>query len=305
MLNSFMKKARILIVDDQESNIALLESVLERNGYADLESTTDPRQVVGLLEKYQPDLILLDLLMPHLDGFAVMKKLQVLIPAEDFLPILVLTADITPETKLRALAAGAHDFLTKPFDVGEVTLRIRNLLETRQLHLEQKNQNRILEEKVQERTAELRQRVEDLALINSLNVAINRGDDIQEIIVTLSNELHRVFDCIGTITAFPGADNKTMRIRQLGSMLIIPLISGTETYGLLEMVRREQSSEAELLRIQDIAGHLAAAIGRKLAEERISKSLREKEMRGTVVMEHEAGIRVSFEFSNDLYKARV
>jgi PleD family two-component response regulator len=136
MLNSFMKKARILIVDDQESNIALLESVLERNGYADLKSTIDPRQVVGLLEKYQPDLILLDLLMPHLDGFAVMEQLRVLIPAEDFLPVLVLTADITPETKLRALAAGAYDFLTKPFDVGEVTLRIRNLLETRQLHLE-------------------------------------------------------------------------------------------------------------------------------------------------------------------------
>jgi two-component sensor histidine kinase len=131
---------------------------------------------------------------------------------------------------------------------------------------------------VRERTAELRQRVEDLALINSLNVAINRGDGIQEIIVTLSDELHRIFDCIGTITAFPTPDNKPMSIRQMGSMLIIPLISGTETYGLLEMVRREQSSEAEVLRIQDIAGHLAAAIGRKLAEERIRKTLREKEM---------------------------
>ena len=166
MLNSTLKNARILIIDDQESNIALLESVLAREGYIDLKSTTDPRQVSAIFESFQPDLILLDLRMPHLDGFAVMELLRERILAEEYLPILVLTADITPETKLRALSVGARDFLTKPFDVAEVSLRIRNLLETRYLHLQQKNQNQILEQKIQERTVELHQRADDLALIS-------------------------------------------------------------------------------------------------------------------------------------------
>ena len=215
MLNSSLKDARILIVDDQESNIALLEDVLGRYGYADLKSTTDSRQVVAMVEEYHPDLILLDLLMPHLDGFAVMEMLRARVPRDDFLPILVLTADITPEIRLRALASGASDFLTKPFDLSEVSLRIGNLLETRNLHLRLKDQNRILEETVLERTSELRQRVDDLALINSLTVAINNGEDLRRIVGMMSEELHRMFDCIGTMTALPEPGNERMRIQQM------------------------------------------------------------------------------------------
>ncbi|HEX4835940.1 MAG TPA: HD domain-containing phosphohydrolase [bacterium] len=131
------KNARILIVDDQEANVRLLEGILKRAaGYHALRSTTDPREVMSLYVEFQPDLILLDLHMPHVDGFGVMDQLKEIVPEDVFLPILVLTADVTPEAKQRALASGAKDFLAKPFDPTEVLLRIKNLLETRTLHLE-------------------------------------------------------------------------------------------------------------------------------------------------------------------------
>jgi len=147
------KNAKILIVDDQESNLAVLEKLLKKKGYENFKSLTDPRRVVPTFQEWQPDLILLDLMMPNMDGFAVMEALKPLIPAEDYLPILVLTADAFAETKQRALSSGAMDFLSKPFDVVEVMLRIENLLQTRSLHLQLKNQNVILDEKVRERTA--------------------------------------------------------------------------------------------------------------------------------------------------------
>src|SRR5712691_3903915 len=136
MLEETLNRARILIVDDELSNVRLLERLLDRAGYTHLKSTTDPRQILPLFSEFTPDLILLDLNMPRLDGFAVMEQLQPLIPTGTYLPILVLTADVTPEAKGRALGAGAKDFVTKPFDMTEVLLRIKNLLETRFLHLE-------------------------------------------------------------------------------------------------------------------------------------------------------------------------
>ncbi|MBA4380494.1 MAG: hypothetical protein C0393_07465, partial [Anaerolinea sp.] len=155
MLDKSLKNANILIVDDQESNIDLLVGLLEKKGYGNLKSTTDARQVVALFNEFQPDLILLDLMMPHLDGFQVMEQLKPLIPPDTYLPILVLTADITPDAKQRALANGARDFLTKPLDMTEVALRIKNLLEARYLHLQLQNQNQILDERVRQRTAQL------------------------------------------------------------------------------------------------------------------------------------------------------
>jgi putative two-component system response regulator len=155
MWDATLKNAQILIVDDQEANVRLLERILQKAGYANLRSTTDPREVLSLYGDSPPDLILLDLKMPHLDGLGVMKQLAPQIPPGTYLPILVLTADITPEAKQRALSGGARDFLTKPFDTTEVILRIKNLLETRFLHLELQNQNQTLEQKVRERTREL------------------------------------------------------------------------------------------------------------------------------------------------------
>jgi signal transduction histidine kinase len=133
---TILPAARILVVDDEEANVDLLEQVLARAGYTRVTGVTDPRRVLPLFQAEPPDLVLLDLLMPHLDGFAVMEQIRPQVPADAFLPILVLTADATTETKRRALGVGATDFLTKPFDQVELLLRINNLLRTRTLHLQ-------------------------------------------------------------------------------------------------------------------------------------------------------------------------
>lgn len=158
MIDPSLKEANILIVDDQEANIDVLDGFLEMQGYVNIKTVTDPREVVPLLGSFQPDLILLDLTMPYMSGFEVMEKLNKLIPNDTFLPILVLTADITTEAKIRALSGGASDFLTKPFDLIEVGLRIKNLLYTSYLQQQLQNQNKILDEKVKKRTSELEQK---------------------------------------------------------------------------------------------------------------------------------------------------
>jgi PAS domain S-box-containing protein len=146
--------ANILIVDDQEINVALLEQMLGEAGYTRVTSTTNPREVCALHRKNRYDLILLDLQMPGMDGFQVMGGLKT---NEDdgYLPVLVLTAQ--PGHKLRALQAGARDFISKPFDVVEVKARIHNLLEVRLLYKELESYSKVLEHTVQERTAELRE----------------------------------------------------------------------------------------------------------------------------------------------------
>lgn len=126
--------AVVLVVDDEEANVDLLEQMLAGAGYASVIGTIDARRALPLFRQHQPDLVLLDLLMPHLDGFAVLEQIRAELNADDYLPVLVLTADATRQTKERALAAGARDFLTKPFERVELLLRIGNLLETRRLH---------------------------------------------------------------------------------------------------------------------------------------------------------------------------
>ena len=175
MLDATLTAARILIVDDQPSNVLLLEGILHEEDYTGCRSVTDSRQVLPVFLEYRPDLILLDLQMPYLDGFEIMKQLRGRAPTGDFLPILVLTADITPETKRRALAGGATDFLTKPFDAIEVILRIRNLLQTRMLHLQLEGQNQLLEQKVRERTAELEETQNEI--LERLALAAEYRDD--------------------------------------------------------------------------------------------------------------------------------
>ncbi len=147
--------ASILIVDDEELNIRLLERMLQAGGFTKLQSTQDSRQVMSLMESFQPDLVLLDLNMPHLDGFAVLEQITPTVPEDQFLPVLMLTADATAAARDRALAGGAHDFLTKPFDHTEVLLRIANLLKMRSLQAQLARHNAQLEGLVQERTAHL------------------------------------------------------------------------------------------------------------------------------------------------------
>jgi putative two-component system response regulator len=170
------KPARILIIDDQAQNIALLRRILERAGYESIASTTNPAEALALKETFQPDLVVLDLHMgENKDGFQVLEELVANPHGADHLPVLMITADDSAEVKRRALALGAKDFVGKPFDSAEVLLRIRNLLETRFLYQTLRDQNSELEQKVADRTKELEE--SRLEVLERLAVAVEFRDD--------------------------------------------------------------------------------------------------------------------------------
>lgn len=146
---------KILVVDDDRTSVSLLEQLLQRGGYFHVMSVTDSKSAVETCLSFNPDLLLLDLIMPDVDGFAILEALRA-DGAEDFLPIVVLTGDTTEESKARALEAGATDFLVKPVSQTEALLRIRNLLEMRRLYVALENQRAALEEAVLDRAAQLR-----------------------------------------------------------------------------------------------------------------------------------------------------
>ena len=150
--SSDIHHAKILIVDDQPNNIILLERMLRADGYDIITSTMDPCEVCGLHLTNHFDLILLDLQMPGMDGFQVMENLKKIEP-EGYLPVLVVTAQ--PGHKLRALQAGAKDFISKPFELAEVLVRVHNMIEVRLLSNKLRHYNDALEQQVRERTAEL------------------------------------------------------------------------------------------------------------------------------------------------------
>lgn len=154
--------SRILVVDDEATNLRLLERVLALAGFTDVVCTTDPEEAVSLAREAEPDLLLLDLHMPGLDGLDALSQIREGVRPGMFLPVVILTADITREAKRRALAAGADDFLTKPFDHDEVVLRVRNLLRTKHLYAVLERQRSELEIRVGERTALLRSSLERL-----------------------------------------------------------------------------------------------------------------------------------------------
>src|ERR1700731_237108 len=160
-------KMKIVIIDDEPVNVALLEEILVENEYTRFESVVDSKLALEVCKNFQPDLVLLDLMMPPPDGFAILERLRA--ETDDtFLPIIVLTADTSEESKRRALDAGATDFLLKPFDHVEVALRIRNLLKSRRAHLLLDNQRAALEEAIAERTAELHATIIELQKTNDL-----------------------------------------------------------------------------------------------------------------------------------------
>jgi DNA-binding response OmpR family regulator len=147
-------KAPILIVDDREPNVRLLAQILSEEGYSCVTTSTDSLEVCALHQKNRYDLILLDLQMPGMDGFQVMDGLKAN-ASDDYLPVIVLTAQ--PDHRIRALKAGARDFISKPFELVDVTTRIHNMLEVRLLYRQLENYNQALDKAVHERTAELRE----------------------------------------------------------------------------------------------------------------------------------------------------
>ena len=211
---------RILIVDDEPVNIALLEDILQLSGYTQLESTSDARRVQALCRERQPDLILLDLNMPHMDGFTVMKQLSQEFEGDDCLPILVLTADIGLETKRRALSVGATDFLTKPFDHVEVLLRIKNLLRTRHQHLQLSDQKQLLEDTVRERTSELRQTLAQLRDAQAQMVVQERLSALGAMTAGIAHDFNNV---LSLILGYSEMLNRSLQrpegVKQAGALL--------------------------------------------------------------------------------------
>lgn len=152
----------------------MLRGILEAEGYKNLISTTDPRLVTALCQEHHPDLILMDLHMPHMSGVELLKEVN-LTSAGEYLPVLVLTSDLTPEAKQRTLSSGAKDFLAKPFDTAEVVLRVRNLLETRTLYKELRQHGETLDQRVRERTRRLAEA--QVEMLSHLAVVSEYQDD--------------------------------------------------------------------------------------------------------------------------------
>lgn len=176
MRKDIIKRSKILIVDDQEANIELLSSILRERGFIGLQSLTDSRLVLPLFAEFEPDLVLLDLRMPHVDGLSLLKQLRSRIPEGVYLPFVIITGDLSDQSKQMALTLGAKDFLTKPLRLNEAVLRIYNLLETRFLYLELQEQNRVLDERVRERTRDL-QLAHD-QILRHLALAADYRDDL-------------------------------------------------------------------------------------------------------------------------------
>ncbi|HEX9367698.1 MAG TPA: HD domain-containing phosphohydrolase [Vicinamibacterales bacterium] len=168
------RNARILIIDDEDANIDILRRILKRAGFTHVESTNDSRLASALYVEHRPDLILLDLHMPHFDGLEVMDQLNEIAEAS-YLPILILSGDLTPDARRDALSRGAKDFVNKPFLQEELLLRIKTLLETRFLYIQIQGQNQLLEAKVRERTRELVEA--QIEIIERLAMAAEFRDD--------------------------------------------------------------------------------------------------------------------------------
>jgi formate hydrogenlyase transcriptional activator len=245
--------AGILIVDDQEANVLLLEQMLSSAGYVSITSTMDPRKVCELYRKNRYDLILLDLQMPGMDGFQVMEGLKA-IETDSYVPVLVITAQ--PGHKLRALEAGAKDFISKPFDLIEVKTRIHNLLEVRLLYKKIENYSKVLEQTVRERTGELLRANEQLTQeveerkkaeksLQSTYAVIKRlKDRLQAENVYLQQEVSREYNFGDIIGQSNALSQVFQRVEQVAPMNATVLLLGETGTGKGMVARAIHSSGA-------------------------------------------------------------
>jgi len=206
-----ISQSRILIIDDHVPNIELIEFILSSGGYTSLRSTSDAREAAPLFVEFEPDLAIVDLRMPDIDGFALIAQFRSLTPAGSYLPILVLTGDISREAKQKALSLGANDFVIKPFDPSEVLLRVQNLLHTRSLYRQIQGQNRRLDDRVRERTHELEESRLDILL--RLAVAAEYRDD------TTGAHTRRVGRMSGLLAQALGRTNSETSLIQLAAQV--------------------------------------------------------------------------------------
>lgn len=184
-----MLDASVLVIDDVAANVLLLEKVLTGAGVGTVLGCTDPSDGLARFPDLQPDLVICDLHMPHMDGVAVIEALLALIPEDDYVPIVILTADTTSDAMRRALTAGARDFITKPFEHDEVLLRVKNLLETRALHMALREHNRRLEAELRDAEAKTARIAEE----HQRRTALLRG-------VIDSGAIHMVFQPIVSLS---------------------------------------------------------------------------------------------------------
>lgn len=198
------ERGRILIVDDEDTNVRLLERILAKAGYVDVASTTNSVDVQALQQQFKPDLVLLDIHMNGKDGFQVLEEIVAPDSEAEQVPVLMITADDSAHVKRKALALGAKDFLSKPYDSAEVLLRIRNLLETRFLYRKLRRQNSELEQKVTERTKELEQ--SQLEVLDRLAVAVEFRDD------DTGNHTRRVAQISAMLGAAIGLESETLEL---------------------------------------------------------------------------------------------
>ena len=160
---------KLLLVDDEAHCTKLMEAFLRQAGFSRITMTNDSRQALELFQQVEPDLVALDMRMPHMDGFDVMRQLRQVIPADNYVPILIVTGELDAPTKHKALTEGANDFINKPVDATEVVLRIKNQLQTRRLHGQLRMHNEHLEAQVRLRTKVVEQT--QLDLLNRLVMA--------------------------------------------------------------------------------------------------------------------------------------
>ncbi|WP_027892282.1 HD domain-containing phosphohydrolase [Calidithermus chliarophilus] len=260
----------ILLVDDEPANVVFLERLLRKDEGLHLISTQDPREVAGLYLRHHPDLVLLDLHMPHLDGFEVLEQLQRLDRNTDLVPKVVLTADATPEARHRALSLGAKDFLTKPLDALEVLLRVKNHLETRRLHRALQGENSLLSEIVRDRTQELE--AARLEVLDRLaRAAEYRDDETGEHVKRVAANAARLAEALGLDFNTVDVIRHTAPLHDVGKIGISDLI--------LKKPGKLTPEEFEVIKSHTVIGSGLLAGGRTemlQVAERIARSHHER-----------------------------
>ena len=261
MTSRAFRNASILIVDDEDANIEILQRILTRAGFSRIETTNDSREVSALYIEHRPDLILLDLHMPHLDGLEVMDQLNEIAEAS-YLPILILSGDLTPEARRDALSRGAKDFVNKPFQQEELLLRIKTLLETRFLYIQIQSQNQLLEAKVRERTRELVEA--QIEIIERLAVAAEFRDD------NTGQHTHRVGQMSALLAKQLGlADAQVSLIRRAAALHDVGKIGVPDT--ILMKMGKLTPEEFEIVKTHTVIGARILSGGKfpllRLAEE--------------------------------------